>query len=77
MDNQKTTEAEKLARRRFIIMRAANLCGALLVVLGMLVMTGRLRVDLPSQAGYVLAAVGLFEALVLPRILARAWRSQP
>lgn len=68
---------ETLARRRFIIMRVANFSGAVLVVLGMMVMTGRLKVDLPGWTGYLIAAIGLFEALILPRILARAWRSQP
>ncbi|WP_374414819.1 hypothetical protein [Novosphingobium colocasiae] len=72
-----TAAAERLAKRHFIIMRAANLCGAVLVVLGMLVFTRRLPVNLPPEAGYALAAIGLFEALILPRILARAWRSRP
>ena len=63
------------ARTRFFIIQSHRLLGLLLVLLGILVVYG--RIDLPEEAGYVLIAIGIVDALVLPGIFARRWRTPP
>jgi hypothetical protein len=66
---------EDPARRRFMVVQAMRWAGVALVMLGLLVIDG--RIDLPREAGYVLFAVGIIDALVMPTVLARRWKSPP
>lgn len=61
------------AKGRFFIIQALRLSGVALVVLGVAVIAG--KVPLPEMAGYVLLAVGVADALIVPRFLARRWRT--
>lgn len=61
------------ARNRFIVIQLIRIGGVALVLVGLLVMNG--RIDLPREAGFVLAAVGLFEALLAPLLLSRKWKT--
>lgn len=63
------------ARPRFLAIQAARWSGVALFVIGTLILYGHL--ELPAPAGYALAAAGLFNALVLPTLLARRWKSPP
>lgn len=63
------------ARARFFILQAIRWSGVALVVIGL--MTIQRRIDLPQKAGYALLLAGLFEALFLPTLLARRWKSPP
>jgi hypothetical protein len=63
------------AKRRFMAIQAMRFAGAALVIVGLLVIER--RIDLPRQAGYVLLLVGLIDALVMPTVLARRWKSPP
>ncbi|GGC35277.1 hypothetical protein GCM10011371_23290 [Novosphingobium marinum] len=66
---------ENRDRNRFLVLQLMRISGAVLFVLGVMVMGGRL--DWPPVLGYLLIVVGLFEALFLPTYLARHWRSPP
>ena len=33
------------------------------------------KIDLPKEAGYVLFVVGLLDALIMPSVLARIWKT--
>ena len=59
------------ARNRFIAIQLVRIGGVAMVLLGLLVMNG--RIDWPREAGFVLAALGLFEALLAPLLLSRKW----
>ena len=61
------------AAAHFAIIQAVRLSGVAFVVVGMLVASGRLA--LPGWIGYPLLAIGLLDALVVPQILARKWRT--
>lgn len=61
------------ARSRWIAIQAMRWIGLVLVGVGLLVVNH--RIDLPEIAGYVLVGVGLFDALIMPTILARRWKS--
>ncbi len=61
------------AKGRFIAIQLVRIGGVIMALLGLLVISHRL--DLPGPFGVVLFALGLFEALALPLILARRWRS--
>lgn len=61
------------ARARFIAIQALRWTGVAMVLIGLLAMND--RIDLPRAAGYILVAVGLFDVLIMPTVLARRWRT--
>jgi hypothetical protein len=65
--------AKDPAKARFVAISLIRLSGALLVLVGLLI-TER-RIDLPWLLGVVLTLVGFFDVFVMPKILARRWRS--
>lgn len=72
------TENPDLAAKRFAVMQLARLSGAVLVLFGIIVLSGKAAAILgaiPKVVGYVLAAVGLFEFFALPTFLARRWKT--
>lgn len=66
---------DSLARQRFMVLQVMRLFGIALFVFGIVIVRG--IVPLPSVAGYVLAVVGIFDAFMMPVILARRWKSPP
>ena len=69
------TDPDARARNRFIIIQLVRISGVALVLIGLLVMNG--RIDLPREAGFVLAAAGLLGAALAPLKLARKWKTPP
>jgi len=67
------TNSDQQARNRFIVIQIVRLSGVAMVLVGLLVMTG--RIDWPREAGFALAAAGLFEALLAPLLLSRKWKT--
>lgn len=65
--------AKDPARARFIAITLIRMSGAVFVLLGVLI-TER-RIDLPWIVGVLLSLVGVFDVFVMPRLLARKWRS--
>lgn len=66
------------AMGRFFALQAVRLSGAVMVLLGVMIGTGRapaFLADLPVEAGYGLAALGLFEFFFVPRLLAQKWKN--
>lgn len=63
------------AKSRFIAIQAMRWIGAAMVLVGLLIINR--RIALPEIAGMVLVVVGLFDALIVPTILARRWKSPP
>lgn len=63
------------ARGRFLIISAARLGGVALILIGILILRG--VIDLPEVVGWTFIPLGLFEVFVMPRILARKWRTPP
>ena len=66
---------DELAKRRFMTIQAMRWCGVALVVFALMIVNR--RIDLPLAAGYVLFVVGVFNALIMPGVLARRWKSPP
>lgn len=64
---------EDLAKRRFMVLSAVRLSGVALALAGLAVIGGKL--ELPMWAGYILFGAGLFEAMILPIVLAKGWKS--
>ncbi|WP_435418399.1 hypothetical protein WAB17_02135 [Parerythrobacter aurantius] len=67
-------EAEALARKRFMVLQAIRLSGAVLALLGAIIISGRL-IDIPA-VGYVLLVVGALDLFLVPNIVSRQWRSK-
>ena len=67
------------AAGRFAAIQLVRVAGVATVLLGLLIEAGRLPLfaAVPRWFGYVLAVVGLVEVFLLPRLLARRWRSPP
>ena len=64
---------DSLAKQRFMVLQVMRLFGVALVVFGIVIVRG--VIGLPVIAGYVLAVIGIFDAFMLPVILARRWKS--
>ena len=76
MSSLPPSEQERLARVRFAILNSAKVSGIVLMCFGLWIMFG----DLVREGGDMLIglpvfAAGLFQALVLPKILASQWAS--
>ena len=61
------------AQGKWMIMQTVRLAGVVQVVLGILVISG--KIDWPSVIGYVLAGNGLLDVFVIPLVLAKRWKS--
>jgi len=65
--------ADDLARRRFLLLAAVRIAGALLVMFGIVVASGNAAA--PTEAGWVMVVAGFLILGVVTRRLARRWRS--
>lgn len=63
------------AKARFFVIQALRWSGVALVMIGLLIIIG--RIDLPKLVGQILTLVGLVDALIMPSVLARRWKSPP
>jgi len=61
------------AKSRFFLIQALRISGVVMVLAGMLILNG--VIALPKFAGFILAAVGLIDALYMPTFLARRWKT--
>ena len=61
------------AKARWIAIQAVRWTGLGLFILGLLIYAR--KIDLPIEAGWVLMAVGLLDALFVPGVLARKWKT--
>lgn len=61
------------AKRRYFTMQAVRLAGVVMVLLGIAVLRGKL--PWPELLGYFLVLNGLFDALFLPGLMARRWKT--
>jgi hypothetical protein len=62
------------ARARFFALILIRWTGVALVLIGMLINAG--KIALPGIVGVVLVGFGLFDAFVMPVILARRWKTK-
>lgn len=69
-------DEETRAQYRFLIINIARITGAVMLVLGLAVIS-REAFGLPKEAGYLLFLVGMAEFLLLPVFLSKRWKSQP
>ncbi|WP_295530401.1 hypothetical protein [Novosphingobium sp. Chol11] len=65
------------AAARFAVLQLVRLSGAALLLLGVLLLSGKVPwlPRLPEAVGYVLVAVGIAEFFIVPLFLTRRWRS--
>lgn len=63
------------AKGRFYFIAFHRMLGAVLVVLGLLVIED--RIEWPPKVGYALLVLGLVDVFVAPLVLARLWRTPP
>ena len=66
---------EDQARQRFIVLNLVRLTGLFAALFGLAIIAGKL--DLPRELGYVAFVIGLFDAMLLPPLLARKWKTPP
>jgi hypothetical protein len=75
-----TSAGNALAKKRFFALAAMRVMGALFVLAGFALIRGGL--DLAGQPadrwiGVAVVLIGLFDFAVMPKILARRWRTPP
>lgn len=63
----------KLEKQRFMAIQLMRLMGAGLTLLGILIAGG--KIDLPVLLGYVFVVIGMVDFFVMPKVLARRWRT--
>lgn len=68
------TEADRLARTRYYVMTGVNLAGAMGAFLGLLI-AGRSVTTFHSLLGGALILTSLYVMAVVPRSLARRWKT--
>jgi hypothetical protein len=61
------------ARGRFLVLQAVRFSGVALAVAGAATIAGKL--PLPELVGYALLFAGIVDALVIPVVLTRAWKT--
>lgn len=66
---------EEAARRRWLAISLARWGGVGFVLLGLLVHNGVIRA--PEELAYGLLGLGLAGTFIMPRVLARRWRTPP
>jgi hypothetical protein len=71
-----STDPDTLARNRYFVIAILRLFGVAMVVFGLVVTAGRVA-GIPVVAGYALILIGLADFAVVPRLLARRWRTPP
>lgn len=69
-------EKDIQARNRYFVISFARLAGVLMAVMGVVISAGRIEGIAPA-IGYVIAVIGLVDMVVVPRMLARKWRTPP
>lgn len=77
-DEQKAREAA--ARQRFFAISLFRLSGVFILMFGFLIMLETFDFVSGQKAklmGAIIATVGMFQTIIVPRILARAWRTPP
>ena len=67
-------EPKDPARARFMALTLIRWTGVGLVLVGMLINAGRIAA--PGILGVVLVLLGLFDACIMPVILARRWKTK-
>lgn len=67
---------EIIMRKRLLTLNAARLAGAILIAFGTAIIVNRFM-HLPMEMGYFIFAVGVFEFILMPKYLARKWKSPP
>lgn len=72
MDNRVNDD---VARARWLAINAVRIAGVAMVMVGILGLRGRL--EYPEIAGWILVGAGLLDIFLVPRVMARKWRSPP
>ena len=78
LDEQAAREAA--ARQRFFAIGLFRLSGVFILMFGFLIMLQKFAFvsgDKAKVMGAIIATVGMFQTIIVPRILARAWRTPP
>ena len=65
--------SDDVARGRWLAMNLIRIAGVAMVVVGILIV--QRVIEEPAWSGYVLVGVGLLDVFLIPRVLARKWRS--
>lgn len=69
-------EKEAQAKVRFFALSLLRLAGAVMVMMGIVIASGRFA-TVPVAVGFVLVAIGFVDLAMGPRMLARRWRTPP
>ena len=64
---------ESIAKQRFLMLSLIRLASTALLVVGLLILAGKL--NMPKPAGAAFAIFGLLELVLLPRFLASKWKT--
>jgi hypothetical protein len=75
MSEAQNAVAEALAQKRFFMLNAIRISGAIFIGLGLAILANGFM-DLPKIAGAAVFLIGIFAFIFVPFKLARAWKSK-
>lgn len=61
------------ARNRFLVIGLMRMAGVAMVLVGILIVEG--IISAPKFVGYIIGIIGLADVFIMPRYLARKWRT--
>lgn len=65
--------SEDPAKARFFVIQTMRWSGLALVIVGLMIILG--KIDVVKEAGYAIFLVGLADALIMPSVLSRLWKT--
>lgn len=75
-----SNEQDRLAKKRFFALSAMQIVGALFIMAGFVLIRGGWAIaGQPTDRwiGVIVVLTGVFDFAIMPRILARRWRTPP
>ena len=72
-----TPTDDALAKKRFLALNLVRLSGVALILVGLLFALDRIAIPQPPRhlIGMLLIVLGMLDTFLMPRILARRWKS--
>lgn len=78
--DEQAARAAAAAKQRFFAISLFRLSGVFILMFGFMIMLQKFAFvsgDKAKIMGAIIATAGMFQTIIVPRILARAWRTPP
>lgn len=70
-----TPEQDALAKKRFMAINLVRMSGVVLILVGLLCAGDKIDIPAAHPIGVVMIVIGMVDVFLVPRLLAKRWRS--